>query len=71
MIHTTVEGDAYIVRKKQYEIAEICVIDQDWSLDSGPLPIDRKDSNKLNQLSQNGKPKIFEFLHGKDFEPRN
>ena len=71
MIHKTVEGDAYIVRKKHAEIAEICVIDQDWSLESGPLPIDARASNKLNQLSQNGKPKTYEFLHGKDFEPRN
>ena len=64
MIHTTHDGEAYLLRKKSVGSPEIFVIDQSWPLNVGPLPPDRALNKKLNEKSKlSDELRICELLH--------
>ena len=64
IIHTTVDGEAYLLQKKHQKPTEIFVIDQEWSLNMGPLPPQAELNARLNSKSvvDASKPKTFDFL---------
>lgn len=72
VVHKTIDGDAYLLKKKANKIVEVCVVNQAWPSKTGALPLEQTFCESLNSLTFDGsKTKIQEFLNKMDISPCN